>query len=102
MPLRLHALPISLRPFSALFLVLLFLVSCSSKKGEDPGESSALRQPVAEDRKTNLSNGASNGGLSGGEGDAEVGSEGVGGLQDDDKDEGKADEDDAAFRMIVD
>lgn len=99
---RPRALPVLLRLFSSLVLVLLFIGSCSNKKVGETGEGSAQLQAVAENREPGLSNGASKGGLVDGGGDTEAGPEGVGGLKEGDKDEGGTDEDDAAFRMIVD
>ncbi|KAB2836167.1 hypothetical protein F9K50_12180 [bacterium] len=97
---RPRALPVLLCLFSSLLLVSI-LVSCSNKKGAGPGEDAAFLPSVVENGKTNLSNVITDGGLAGGGGDTEAGPEGAG-LKDGDKDEEKKDEDDAAFRMIVD
>lgn len=101
MTLRPRVLPILWRLFSSLLAVLLFCASCTGKKGEERGESSALLQPAAEGRAGQHSNDVSEAGLSQGGGDAEVGAGGVEGNTDGGKVEDKAEEDDAAFRIIV-
>ncbi len=101
MPIRPRVLTLFWRLFSSLFVVLLFCASCTGKKGEESGESSALLQPTAEGRAGQHSNDVSEAGLSQGGGDAEVGAGGVEGNTDGGKVEDKADEDDAAFRIIV-
>lgn len=101
MPLRPRAWSKLLRLLSSLLVVSLFMASCTNKKGEERGEGSALLQPAAEGRKSHLSNEVADEGLAQGGGEAEIGSGGVEGNKDSDKGEGKADEDDAAFRVIV-